>query len=619
MARVSPRATRPRPTAGARAGSPELRRALRESRALLRLERGITRGLAEAASTSAALRSVLRIVCQTNGWDCGRYFAADEAAGELRCTECWGKDRPALRAFIAGSRDLRMPRGAGLAGRVWASGKPTWVADVRRDSRVAHPVLAESVGMHGAAVFPVQGAAGMLGVMAFSSREVRRPERPLLDAMEVVGRQLGQYLNHRRVEEEQRRFRAGMDASADMILLIDHQAMRYVDVNEAVCRTLGYTREELLAMGPQDILPVTREELQRTYDQFIGDPSAMHGMNSSYRCKDGSTLPFESTRRLLRTESGHLIVAISRDVRERLATEEALRESEARFRSLTQLSSDFYWQTDARHRLAQLESAPAYGDGAATAGLTGKAPWDIVSVKPDAAGWAAFRARMEAQQPFRNFEYARLARGGRARHYSVSGEPRYARDGSFAGYRGVGHEITEIVEARERIAALAYRDPLTGLSNRTSFGPALEHAVQRVRRNGTRLAAVYLDLDGFKRVNDAYGHGEGDRLLVEVAQRLQRVLRESDLLARLGGDEFVVVLEDIHHAGDAERVGLKLIEAVGRPYLMPDGRPSGVTASAGVSLCPEDAGDPRELLQHADAAMYRAKQESKNALRFYVG
>ena len=594
-----------------------LRKALRDSEALLRLQHGVTRCLAEAKSMTAGVKSVLRVVCTTRGWDCGRFFAVDEALGELVCTESWGRNRALLRAFMRNSRGLRMARGAGLAGRVWQTGKPLWVADVRKDARIAHPLLAESADIHGAVMFPVASAAGVLGVIAISSRGVRKPEPRLLHALDVVGRQLGEFLRRKRIEQTQLRFRAGMDASADMILLIDHQSMRYVDVNETVCRTLGYTREEMLAMGPQDVLPASREELQRTYEKFIADPGTIHGMNSVYRCRDGSTVPFESTRRLLHSEDGPIIVAISRDIRKRLETEAALRESEARFRSLTQLSSDFFWETDAQHRLIQVEDT-SEASAARPRAAAGKAPWEVPAVKPDAAGWAAHRARFETRRPFRNFEYALLGADGRPRYYSVSGEPRADAGGRFAGFRGVGHEITDIVEARERIAALAYSDPLTGLANRTGFGPALEHAVRRARRNSTQLAALYLDLDGFKQVNDTYGHETGDRLLIEVAARLRHTLRASDQVARFGGDEFVVVLEDMPGPPAVELVAGKLIAEIARPYgILPDGGACRVTASVGVSLFPADADSPRELLQHADAAMYRAKQHCKNTLRFY--
>jgi PAS domain S-box-containing protein len=132
--------------------------------------------------------------------------------------------------------------------------------------------------------------------------------------------------DRKRAEEANRRFRAAMDASADMILLIDRAAMRYVDVNENVCRILGYSREEILAMGPQDVLPIAREELERDYDAFIADPSKISGLRSQYRCKDGKIIPFESTRRLLHLADGTIIVAISRDSRAQLAAEREMRE-----------------------------------------------------------------------------------------------------------------------------------------------------------------------------------------------------------------------------------------------------------------------------------------------------
>jgi PAS domain S-box-containing protein/diguanylate cyclase (GGDEF)-like protein len=131
----------------------------------------------------------------------------------------------------------------------------------------------------------------------------------------------------KRAEEAERRSRLALDTAADMVLIIERTSMRFVDVNEAACALLGYTREELLALGPHDVLPVSREELESRYDEMIASPAAATGMNSYYRCKDGSQLPFESTRRALRSGDRWYIVAISRDIRERIAAEQALRES----------------------------------------------------------------------------------------------------------------------------------------------------------------------------------------------------------------------------------------------------------------------------------------------------
>src|SRR5260370_25534433 len=142
-------------------------------------------------------------------------------------------------------------------------------------------------------------------------------------------------------EEDLRRFRLAMDNSADMIVLIDRATMRFVDVNETACKLLGYSREELLRMGPQDVLPVGREELERSYDELIAHPGGgadvfVTGMKSHYVCKDGSLLPFESTRHVLRSEDSTLIAAISRDIRARLAIEEKVSYL-AQFDALTSL------------------------------------------------------------------------------------------------------------------------------------------------------------------------------------------------------------------------------------------------------------------------------------------
>jgi diguanylate cyclase (GGDEF)-like protein/PAS domain S-box-containing protein len=302
---------------------------------------------------------------------------------------------------------------------------------------------------------------------------------------------------------------------------------------------------------------------------------------------------------------------------QRKLAEESLRESEARFRSLTQMSSDFFWETDAEHRLAEVVHGPDYPAAHMGLMVLGKTAWELASLSPDEAGWAAHRATLAQHLVFRDFEFARRLPDGPARYFSLSGEPRFAADGGFLGYRGVGRDITEIALARERISSLAYSDPLTGLANRTSLGPSLEQAVQRARRRNSKLALVFLDLDGFKQINDLQGHDAGDALLIELAGRLRANLRASDLVARLGGDEFLVVVEEVQEAAPIETVARKLLGEVVRPYALPGGE-ARVTASIGISVFPDDASDVPALMKHADTAMYAAKQAGKNTYRFYA-
>jgi diguanylate cyclase (GGDEF)-like protein/PAS domain S-box-containing protein len=302
---------------------------------------------------------------------------------------------------------------------------------------------------------------------------------------------------------------------------------------------------------------------------------------------------------------------------QRKQVEEALRESEARFRSLTQMSSDFFWETDAEHRLANIVHGPTYASSDIGYGVVGKTLWEIPFITPDEGGWAAHRATLESHVPFRDFEFSRAATDGSTRYFSVSGEPRLAADGRFLGYRGVGRDVTESALTRERIASLAYHDPLTGLANRTSLGPALEQAVERARRRGVKLAGVFIDLDGFKQINDLHGHDAGDRCLVEVARRLRSSVRASDVVARLGGDEFFVLLEDVQDENAVETVIRKLLGEAMRPFDLPGGAQARLSASMGVSLFPDHAADAAALVKLADTAMYSAKQAGKNGYCFF--
>jgi len=286
----------------------------------------------------------------------------------------------------------------------------------------------------------------------------------------------------------------------------------------------------------------------------------------------------------------------------RKQAEESQRESELRFRSLVQMSSDFFWETDAQDRFTEMVHGPNYVDTVAGA---------------DEAGWGELRGMFQARAPFRDFEFGRPWPDGSIRYFSVSGEPRFAAEGAFLGYRGVGRDITEIALARERIASLAYSDPLTGLANRTSLSPALEQAVERARRRGAKLAGVFMDLDGFKQINDAHGHDIGDGLLVDVARRLRTVLRASDFVARLGGDEFFVVIEEVHDVPAVDGIARKLLSELLEPYELAGGKRAQITASLGVSVFPDDAGDAQALMKHADMAMYAAKEAGKNSYRFY--
>ena len=173
----------------------------------------------------------------------------------------------------------------------------------------------------------------------------------------------------------------------------------------------------------------------------------------------------------------------------------------------------------------------------------------------------------------------------------------------------------EMAHAR-RVEHLAYHDDLTGLPNRALLGRLLERSVSLARRYGRTLAVLFLDLDRFKEINDSLGHEAGDQLLREVAERLESTLRESDTVARMGGDEFVVVLPELDAAEEAATVARKILRAMREPVDLL-GQQFRVTASIGVSVYPRDGDDVETLMKHADIAMYEAKEDGRNAFRFF--
>lgn len=161
---------------------------------------------------------------------------------------------------------------------------------------------------------------------------------------------------------------------------------------------------------------------------------------------------------------------------------------------------------------------------------------------------------------------------------------------------------------------LALKDPLTGLANRRLLDDRMAMALAHAQRNKSAMAVVYLDLDGFKEINDTLGHGVGDELLKEVAKRLLTTVREEDTVARLGGDEFAIVLWHVSGTEYAAAVAERAIEAVSQPYDI-EGHVVKITTSAGISIYPENGVDAKTLMKNADLALYLAKTEGKNTCR----
>ncbi|HBX68075.1 MAG TPA: hypothetical protein DEH25_01445 [Chloroflexi bacterium] len=200
---------------------------------------------------------------------------------------------------------------------------------------------------------------------------------------------------------------------------------------------------------------------------------------------------------------------------------------------------------------------------------------------------------------------------------SVSGTPVLNENGEITHLTFILHDITERVKTQQMLEYMVSHDNLTSLPNRLLFQDRANHAIANARRNMSKLAILFLDLDDFKAVNDAFSHSQGDDLLVRISNKLTSCLRENDTAARFGGDEFVVMLENITHPEDIAQVAEKLTYEISRPVTI-QGSPYSLSVSIGISIYPNDGSQIDQIIQNADAAMYRAKLRGKNTYQFYT-
>jgi diguanylate cyclase (GGDEF)-like protein/PAS domain S-box-containing protein len=256
------------------------------------------------------------------------------------------------------------------------------------------------------------------------------------------------------LRESEARFRAIFDLAAVGIALRGLDG-RWLRVNQKLCEILGYPREELVTLSSVDLTPQDERDAAMEYNERMmrGEVST-YSREKRYLRKDGSIVWVSLAVNVVKgaDDKPSHVISVIQDISDRKEAEEKLRKSEERFRSLTMMFSDFYWETDPEHRLTQLVHGGGYRRIYSPQVLLGKASWDLPSIRPDAAGWAAHKAIRDARLPFRDFHFARIDAEGTERHIAISGEPMFA-GGRFIGYRGVGTDVTERRRVEERQVA----------------------------------------------------------------------------------------------------------------------------------------------------------------------
>jgi len=395
---------------------------------------------------------------------------------------------------------------------------------------------------------------------------------------------------------------------------------RYLGVNRAWEQFFGIAREKFIGKSVFELYP-NEPDLARRHHAKDAELFANPGSQSyeaaitDAKGKLRNTIYNKATFNGADGTVAGLIGTIT-DVTGLKEAEAALRAGEARFRDLTELSSDWYWEQDADLRFTLVSSKIREFSMDADQQM-GKTRWETPVEGVSEEQWRAHRGLLEARQPFRDFVYERRDDHGELHTISINGRPIFDEQGNFRGYRGSGRDITQQRLAEEKIRHMAHHDALTQLPNRTLLQDRVGQAIAKAKRNGEVLALLFIDLDRFKTINDSLGHAIGDRLLQAVARRLLACTRAADTVARIGGDEFVILLGDLDRPETARHVAQKVLEALAEPLTL-ENHNLQVTPSIGIAAYPADGEEVETLMRNADTAMYHAKDAGRNNFQFFT-
>ncbi len=380
-------------------------------------------------------------------------------------------------------------------------------------------------------------------------------------------------------------------------------------------RAFGYTAEEMTSRSffyqsiihPEDLeinLRRLKEYREADIDDFL----------LTYRIltRDGEIRWVEDNTRVVRSDEGEVLYhqGIVIDVTQKQAAQDQL----VKLSQAVEQSPGSVLIADTRGRIEYVNNKFVQNSGYAEDQVVGR---ELIgfNLGGDSAARKALWAAIWQGDSWRGEVRKRRRNGG---HYweLSSGSPIRNAQGRVTHYLEVGEDITEKKQAETMIRQMAYYDALTQLPNRTLFNDRLAHALPRAKREKKVLAVLFLDLDGFKNVNDTLGHSAGDVLLQDVAKRLTYCVRENDTVARMGGDEFMVLLPALDETKHAGRVAEKIIAAFQEPFTIGDETRS-VTTSIGISTYPMDGEGAEDLIKNADAAMYRSKEGGRNRFTFF--
>jgi diguanylate cyclase (GGDEF)-like protein/PAS domain S-box-containing protein len=435
-------------------------------------------------------------------------------------------------------------------------------------------------------------------------------------ALLLVARHWHLRMKVKRAEAEARmaheRFRNAFTHATTGMAVLNPEG-RYLEVNEALCRILGRTEEELLELRFIDVRhPDDRDESAAVRERLLHGDGDAEFIEKRFVRADGLIVWGRTSVSAIRKRDGSVayFISLTEDITAAREAEEALQRRQRWFEALVENATDVVCLLDADGRITWVSPSSTRVLGYQDVDAIGLAFVDLVHPGDRERVQRAFDHTVGHPGPAEAIEFRIRHEDGSWRHFETLAT-NLLDDPDVRAVVTNSRDVSERVQAAEQVVYRALHDPLTGLANRQLLLDRMEQGLARARRSGSGVAALYLDLDDFKFVNDSHGHAAGDRLLVTVSERLRRVMRSGDTVARMGGDEFVILVEGIDDGASATAFADRIRAAIAEAITLGTHQAVSVTVSVGIAL---DGGitTPELLLHDADAALYRAKATGKD-------
>lgn len=438
------------------------------------------------------------------------------------------------------------------------------------------------------------------------------------DEDELLARIEGLLNERRRVRKTIQRLETRFQATFEQAAVgIAHVATdgHWLRVNQKLCDIVGYRYDELLNLTFQDIThPDDLKTDNECMDSMLSGKTHFCTIEKRYFHKNGHIVWVNITASLVRDDEGKpdYFIAVIEDISQRKEVERQVLQQGQVFNStqegivITDLKGCVI---DANPAFERITEFPLHE-------IRGKNMRFLQSGRQNQAFYQSMFDSILNTGSWKG-EIWNRRKGGEVFLEWISVSTIYDSEGKPINYVGISTDISRMNHAQSELERLAQHDTLTNLPNRLLLTSRLEHALERVKRQGGMGAVLFIDLDRFKRVNDTSGHKVGDDLLLAVATRLRGSLRDIDTLARLGGDEFVIVLEEIVNAAAAAKVAKELIDKLHATFTLPEELEVHIGGSVGIALFPQDGTKALELISHADNALYKAKNAGRGVYRFF--